>query len=97
MHKWYKCLDVSTGRVYISCDVIFDEENFPFELHPNAGARLKSEIALLDPTLFHHYTCGGKPVFDHIVDNPATANETVEATGQNAGENSTPTAAIQEE
>jgi hypothetical protein len=94
MHKGYKCLDVSTGRVYISHDVIFDEENFPFsELHPNVGARLKSEIALLDPTLFHHYTCGGKPIFDCIVDNPATANETVEAIGQNAGENSTPTTA----
>jgi hypothetical protein len=98
MHKGYKCLDVSTGGVYISRDVIFDEEKIPFsELHPNAGARLKSEIALLDPTLFHHYTYGGKPVFDHIVDNPATANETVEVTGQNAGENSMPTAAVQEE
>jgi hypothetical protein len=31
-HKGYKCLDVSTGRVYISCDVMFDEGVFPFPI-----------------------------------------------------------------
>ena len=30
-HKGYKCLDRSTKRVYISRDVIFDENVFPFE------------------------------------------------------------------
>lgn len=30
MHKGYKCLDHSTGRIYISHDVIFDESVFPF-------------------------------------------------------------------
>ncbi|XP_073351811.1 uncharacterized protein [Aegilops tauschii subsp. strangulata] len=36
MHKGVKCLDVSTGRVYISRDVVFDESVFPFQsLHPN--------------------------------------------------------------
>jgi hypothetical protein len=29
MHKGYKCLEVSTDRIYVSCDVIFDEEFFP--------------------------------------------------------------------
>jgi hypothetical protein len=39
MHRGYKCLEVSTGRVYISRDVTFDEEVFPFsELNPNVGA-----------------------------------------------------------
>lgn len=39
MHKGYKCLEGSTGRVYISRDVVFDEHIFPFaELHANAGA-----------------------------------------------------------
>jgi hypothetical protein len=48
LHKGVKCLDVSTGRVYISRDVVFDEQIFPFQsLHPNAGAQLRSEILLL--------------------------------------------------
>jgi hypothetical protein len=34
--------------VYISRDVVFDEDTLPFsKLHPNAGARLRSEILLL--------------------------------------------------
>jgi hypothetical protein len=30
LHKGFKCLDISTGRVYILHDVIFDEQLFPF-------------------------------------------------------------------
>jgi hypothetical protein len=52
LHKGFKCLDISTGRVYISRDVVFDEEVFPFsELHDNAGAILHKEISLLPPDL----------------------------------------------
>ena len=48
IHKGVKCLDVSTGRIYISRDVVFDESVFPFKsLHPNAGALLRKEILLL--------------------------------------------------
>ena len=48
MHKGFKCLEPSIGRVYISCDVVFDESIFPFsQLHPNAGALLHKEILLL--------------------------------------------------
>jgi hypothetical protein len=48
MHKWFKCLDVAVGRVYISRDVVFDESVYPFsKLNPNAGVRLRSEILLL--------------------------------------------------
>jgi hypothetical protein len=37
MHKGFKCLDISKGHIYISCDVLFDEYVFPFaELHSNA-------------------------------------------------------------
>ncbi|KAL7588942.1 uncharacterized protein LOC128127645 [Lactuca sativa] len=36
MHKGYKCLDNSTGRVYISRDVIFDESRFPFAASTNS-------------------------------------------------------------
>jgi hypothetical protein len=39
MHKRFKCLDVTTSRIYISRDVIFHESVFPFtSMHPNAGA-----------------------------------------------------------
>ena len=50
--KGVKCPDISTGRVYISRDVVFNETKFPFsELHPNAGAPLREEILLLPPNL----------------------------------------------
>jgi hypothetical protein len=59
--KGYKCLDSSTGRGYISRDVIFDESVFPFSsLHPNAGERLNVNILLLPPTL--HTIQGGNRV-----------------------------------
>jgi hypothetical protein len=52
MHKGVKCLDVKSGRVYISRDVVFDETVFPFSsLHPNAGALLRKEILLLPESL----------------------------------------------
>jgi hypothetical protein len=50
IHKGVKCLDIATGRVYVSRDVVFDENVFPFaELHPNAGHRLREELLLLPP------------------------------------------------
>jgi hypothetical protein len=74
------------GRVYVSRDVIFDEKVFPFSrLHPNAGARLKSEHTLLPPTLFHNY--GDKTVCDHITDIPSSANVPTEIKGKNSDEN----------
>ncbi|XP_071683458.1 uncharacterized protein [Lolium perenne] len=43
-----------TGCVYISRDVVFDENIFPFaSLHPNAGALLKKEILLLPSSTSH--------------------------------------------
>lgn len=57
LHKGYKCLDISTGRVYISRDVVFDEQVFPFStLHANAGAQLRAEINLLSPDLLSTHT-----------------------------------------
>ena len=61
LRKGYKCLDISSGRVYISRDVVFDENVFPFEkLHPNAGNRIRQEILLLHPSL-HSYDDGSLP------------------------------------
>jgi len=51
-HKGFKCLEPKTGRIYVSRDVVFDESVFPFSsLHPNAGARLRSDISLLPETI----------------------------------------------
>jgi hypothetical protein len=52
MHKGFKCLGPAEGRIYISRDVVFDESIFLFSsLRPNAGARLRGEIALLSHSL----------------------------------------------
>jgi hypothetical protein len=52
MHKGFKCLDASSGRIYISRDVVFDENVFSFsKLHPNVDSRLHSKILLLPPSL----------------------------------------------
>jgi hypothetical protein len=54
MHKGFKCLDISTGCIYVSRDVIFDESIFLFvSLHSIAGARYHSEILLLPPPNDH--------------------------------------------
>jgi hypothetical protein len=47
MHKGYKYLDRTTGRVYISRDVIFDEQIFPF-----ATPGVTTDISLLQHVTF---------------------------------------------
>ena len=70
-HKGIKCLDLSTGRVYISRDVVFDEIKFPFaDLHPNADALLRKEILLLSPHLSGHDQGGHDNCDDHLLTNP---------------------------
>jgi histone deacetylase 1/2 len=41
-HKGYKCLDRETGRVYISRDVVFDENQFPFKTIPDQNQNTAS-------------------------------------------------------
>ena len=54
LHKGFKCLEPSTGRVYISRNVVFDESVYPFEsLHPNAGARIRNDVLLLPEDLLN--------------------------------------------
>jgi hypothetical protein len=93
-------LDVTSGRVYISRDVVFDENVFPFaSLHPNAGRRLTQDILLL-PTSHNACTHGDTqsdvhmplPVI-HVVTNlaqdttPHTAAEDHEFEDDHTGEN----------
>jgi hypothetical protein len=84
LHKGVKCLDISTGRIYISRDVVFDENFFPFDsLHPNAGALLKKEILLLPSSSNSHesvHNCN-----DHIV--PTVSITNVEQVDDASGEN----------
>lgn len=73
MHKGFKCLDISTGRIYISRDVVFDEHVFPFsKLHTNAGARLRYEIELLPPTLFDLSSFGSTTIHEPVVVNDSS-------------------------
>jgi len=75
LHKGYKCLEISSGRVYISRDVVFDEGVFPFSaLHSNAGARLRAEISLLPSGLTNFL--GTEQLNDQVFDssNPANNN-----------------------
>jgi hypothetical protein len=89
LHKGYKCLDVDIGRVYVSRDVVFDKKLFPFaDMHKNAGARLKSEISCLHPTLLNH-CYGGIQVDDQCEKFPAeNDNDLVSDGTQEAARNS---------
>jgi len=83
MHKGFKCLDISEGRVYISRDVVFDENVYPFaDLHPNAGARLRSEILLL-PSNLHNPSLdtGGDNTFTYDGNDSLHTNHTREHAG----------------
>jgi hypothetical protein len=58
MHKGFKCLDISTGRLYISQDVVFDEKTFPFAaLHSTAGPSYSSDVLLYDRTTSEGVRC----------------------------------------
>jgi hypothetical protein len=92
MHKGVKCLDIHTSRVYISRDVIFDENIFPFtNLHSNAGARLRSEITLLPPALLNPNIPdqGGEIIDDHVANdtNPTTNGSGSYSVENHAGNN----------
>jgi hypothetical protein len=66
-HKGVKCLDPSTGRVYISRDVVFDENLFPFaSLNPNAGSRLRQDILLLPTNSSSTSTHGETHIDDYM-------------------------------
>lgn len=88
-HKGYKCLDISSGRVYISRDVVFDEGVFPFaNLHPNAGALLRREILLLPSHLLGDVNCTNPNTTDEPSSDDSQENceEITEDSVQNQGD-----------
>lgn len=79
--------------MYISRDVVFDEDVFPFaSLHNNAGARLREEISLLPPSLLNIPSSGdtstrsnAPDILPHEPANPSTSlqDQTNEFAAQN--------------
>jgi hypothetical protein len=66
MHKGFKCLDISSGCIYISRDVIFDKNVCPFaSLHTNVGTRYHSDI------LFFPSNSSGDNDFANMTNAPA--------------------------
>lgn len=109
LYKGYKYLDISTSRIYISRDVIFDEEIFPFsKLHANAGARFRAELSLLPLSLLNLPNPRGMAVHDHVCDAvPDNTNdlssvqenleESAANTGDTTADNGSPTRARHED
>ena len=89
LHKGFKCLEISSGRVYISRDVTFDETIFPFsKLHSNAGARLRSEISLLPQSLLNpSINHGGEHIDDHVSDLHNITDQIDEASAETSTQN----------
>jgi histone deacetylase 1/2 len=96
MHKGFKCLDVSSGRVYISRDVVFDETVFPFaNLHPNASVLLSQKNlllleALVNPPVSSHegaQQCTDLTPNDSIIPVLSGASQEQQCTGENFVQN----------
>lgn len=89
LHKGFKCLDIASGRVYRSRDVVFDENIFPFSsLNPNATARFHSESNLLSPNLLSSSSSGDANTHDNSANVlPSSATNHLSSVQKNSAEN----------
>jgi hypothetical protein len=66
-HLGFKCLDRSTGRIYISRDVVFDETIYPFSIDHSQNSQPTEDLLLLpDParnsSMCNDMDCATNPV-----------------------------------
>lgn len=70
LHKGYKRLNKSTGQVYISHDVVFDEITFPFASSDNAHNTIFHHDSILPPVTVMssttHPPVPSSPMHDHV-------------------------------
>ena len=68
LHKGYKCLDMDSGRIYISRDVIFDETKFPFSNIPSSNVAPNMDSSSINLNTNHIHIFPGN--FMHAAENP---------------------------
>jgi hypothetical protein len=66
-HKCYKCLPIPTGRICFSCDVIFQEDLFPFADKAHASSKSLASKPSTSPIHFplSHICPVVSPTFSH--------------------------------
>jgi len=50
-HQGYKCLDVITGKIFISYHVVFDESIYPYTIPKSATFIKKFNLVVIPPNL----------------------------------------------
>ena len=90
-HHGYKCLDLSTGRVYVSRHVVFDETMFPYQAHLSSNMSLNSNSST-HVTLPSHLPIPLSASFTdmQIPSLPFTTNAYVPLVSPSAGTNDEP-------
>ena len=50
-HRGYKCLDVSIGKIFVSCNVVFDRSLYPYTIPESIEPTPKLAPTVLPPNL----------------------------------------------
>ena len=50
-HRGYKCLDVSIGKIFVSCNVVFDGSLYPYTIPESIEPTAKPTPTILSPNL----------------------------------------------